>query len=153
MIIDFAEEYKDLYEPIKDIPRRELRIYPTDQRGDDCGSYLGRKLLTDLEIFVLVQHAAPGGFLETEILSEKDVEKLRLIRKKIQEEPRWFECTINEIEHYLPFSYDNFKNLSLENKYIIIDRIKNEEGIGKIDFYSCGDEELIDNEHLKMIKK
>ena len=128
-MINFKEEYKELYESVKDIPKRRLETIPTEQRGDDCGSSIGRRFdNSKLSLFLLSQRTAENGFVENYCLSDEDAESLKEIRKKLKDNPLLKETLINTLEQYLPMSYEKFKRLDYAQQQSIIDDIKLKHG-------------------------
>ena len=124
-MIDFKEEYKELYDSVTDLPQRRLETIPGEQRGDDCGSSIGRKFNnSELSLFLLSQKTSENGFVEKYCLSDEDAEKLKEIRKKLNDNSLWKETLINTLEQYLPISYEEFKKLDLGEQQKIIDDIK-----------------------------
>lgn len=123
MIIDFAEKFSDLYEPVKDIPRRKLKIL--EYRGDDCGSSLLPEYEdTTLKLFLESQKIAYDGFVEHYCLEDEIVEKIRNIRKKVDDNPSLKESINDVLFQYLPISIEIFNNLSLGEQLSIINEIK-----------------------------
>lgn len=124
-MIDFKEKYKKLYEETSKYPRVSMSVIPTEQRGDDCGTSLLRQFVdTDLSLFLLSEVTAYDGFVENYCLDEEQVERIRIIRRKKEDDPSWREKILKELEAYLPIPYSDFKKLPLGIEESIIEKIK-----------------------------
>ena len=126
-MIDFKEKYPDLYESRMHNPIRRLKVHPSEDRGDDCGSSLLPKYEnTSLVLFLESQKIAYNGFVENYCLDGETTERIRSIRKKIEDNP-FIKESINEIlSQHLPMPIEKFNNLSLGEQLRIISIINRE---------------------------
>ena len=124
-MMDFVEKYPELYESVKDIPRKRLRVHPYEDRGDDCSSSLmPEHENTTLTLFLTSQKIACDGFVENYCLDPEITEKIRNIRKKVDDNSSLKESIYNELSQYLPISLEAFQKLDLDDQLIIADKIK-----------------------------
>ena len=119
--------YADLNELAVNVPSRRLRVSPTEDYGDDCSSSLLQKYEnTTLALFLISQKIANNGFAEKYCLEDEITEKIRIIRKKIDEKPSLKDDINNILSQYLPISLEVFQILDLGEQLRIIAGIKGE---------------------------
>ena len=118
-MINYVEKYKNLYDSVKDLPVKTLKVFPGEQR---CSSIYPSFDSSNISLFLLSQRIAKGGFIESFCLSEEDVEKIRLIRKKINDNPLWKENVIQVLEQDTQIPYSKFIELPLGLQQQIINR-------------------------------
>ena len=124
-MIDFVEKYPDLHELVEDIPRKRLKVHPSEDRGDDCSSSLLPEYEnTTLTLFLTSQKIAYNGFVENYCLDDEITEKIRSIRRKVNDNPSLKESINDVLSQYLPISLEMFQKLFLGEQLEIIDRIK-----------------------------
>ena len=153
MIIDFIKEYPELYESVRDIPRRKLKVLPSEDRGDDCGSSLLPEYEdTTLTLFLTSQKIAYNGFVENYCLDSEVTEKIRDIRKKVDNNPVLRESIYNILSQYLPISLEAFQQLVLGEQLMIIDEINNSED-NKNDLEERIEQLLKNKNKEKLLKK
>lgn len=124
-MVDFVEKYPNLYESVKNIPKRRLKIHPSEDRGDDCGSSLLPEYEnTTLTLFLTSQKIAYNGFIENYCLDDEITKKIRSIRKKVNDNPFLKESINDVLSQYLPISLEAFQKLVLGDQLRVIDKIK-----------------------------
>ena len=124
-MVDFVEKYPDLYESVKNIPKRRLKIHPSEDRGDDCGSSLLPEYEnTTLTLFLTSQKISYNGFVENYCLDDEITKKIRSIRKKVNDNPSLKESINDVLSQYLPISLGAFQKLVLGDQLRVIDQIK-----------------------------
>lgn len=124
-MIDFKEKYSKLYESVKDIPKRNLKVISTEERGDDLSCSIYPQFdNSDLSLLLLAQNIAPNGFVESYCLDEEELARINKIRKKLNDNPTWKDNLIETLEHYLPMPYEQFKKLPLGHQQRIISNIE-----------------------------
>ena len=127
-MVDFVEKYPDLYESVKNIPRRRLKVPSFEDRGDDCGSSLLPEYENStLTLFLTSQKIAFNGFVENYCLDAETTEKIRSIRKKVKENPSIKESINDILSQFLPISLEMFERLPLGDQLSVIDNIKNKD--------------------------
>lgn len=118
-----TEKYPNLYNAVKEYPRVQLRVYPTEYRGDDCGSLqLPEYENTNLALFLKSQKIAVNGFIENYCL-EEEKEKIR----KFRDNKALKKAIENILSNYLQISIEEFNNLSLKEQLNIISKINQNE--------------------------
>lgn len=123
---NFTEKYTELYDSVKHVPRRQLEVISTEQRGDDLGTYLYPQFeSSNINLFLLSQKIAEEGFVEEYCLDSEDVQKIRIIRKNLENNPLLKDELIQALEKYLPMCYDEFiKKFPLGHQERIINNIR-----------------------------
>ena len=124
-MIDFLKKYPELYDSVKDTQIKRLKIHPSEDRGDDCGSSLMPEYEnTTLTLFLTSQKIASNGFVENYCMDEEITDKIRNIRKKVDDNPSIKESIYDMLSQYLPMPLESFKKINLGNQLRIIDEIK-----------------------------
>ena len=127
-MIDYKEKYYDLYDSVKHIPRRRLKVHPSEERGDDCGSSLLQEYEnSNLKLFLESQKIANKGFVESYCLDDDTAERIRDIRKRLEDNPNLKNSIYKTLSEYLQIPIEQFTNLSLGEQLRLVSYINNYE--------------------------